>query len=424
MVWTRIARRAGLSVPLSGFCAPGFEPVGEAFGEQLARGEEGGGAVAVTHRGEVVVDLWGGWADRGTALRRPRRWEEDTVAVIFSATKGLVALVLLQLHEAGAFDYDEPVARSWPGFAAAGKAGISIRTLLNHRAGLAAIDVPLAMEDVTRPERWPRVVEALEAQRPLWAPGSAQGYHATSYGLLASELIRRVAPGIDLPAHFRARIAEPLGAEVWLGAPEAVDPRVATLYPPGVGTRVQEMLPAVVSRRGADGHVGRAFITRGSLGRRAFTNPLVPRGDVRIYDSVPVRRAGLAWAGAVANARGLARIYGALANGGEAFGARLVEEASLRPVFDRQSWSDADLVLGKPLGWSQGFLKEETQLFSPHTESFGHAGLGGSLGWADPITGTSFGYVTNTLDWRVRSRRSIELCRALYASPAMQRRGS
>lgn len=421
MVMAQIARRTG-RIPISGFVADGYEPVRDAFVSMLARGEEQGGAVAATRHGEVVVDLWGGYADRGAVAGRPRPWTEDTLIVVFSATKGLAALLLLKLHEQGAFTYDDRVAEHWPGFASNGKADITIRTLLNHRAGLAVVDAPLTMEDVTNPDRWGAVVRAMEAQTPAWAPGSQQGYHATTYGMFVAELIRRVAPELDVATYFREELAAPVAADAWLGAPPSVDERMATLYPPSTSTRVGGMAPSILARDGADGHVGRQFLTKGSLVRRAFLNPVVDKSDVRVYNDVAARRNPLLWASGVANARGLARIYAPLANDGEAFGVRLVKQESLPPVYARQSWSDRDLVLGKPLGWSQGFLKEQGHVFCPHDESFGHAGMGGSLGWADPISRTSIGYVTNTMDWRVRSRRCIELCRALYASPAYHKR--
>jgi CubicO group peptidase (beta-lactamase class C family) len=420
MVWTEVARRAGLDIPSGGFVAPGYEPVRDTFLAHLRSGEDAGACVAVFRDGVPVVDLWGGWADRGGLARPPRPWLRDTLAVIFSATKGLTALLLMQLAERGRFDYDDRVADHWPEFAAAGKGDITIRTLLNHRAGLPGVDAPLSFDDVTDPSRVRQVARVLEAQAPAWAPGTAQAYHATTYGLYARELLRRLEPELDVSRHFRAEIAEPLGAELWLGAPPEVDARIAELYPPAPTTRVRGMAPSIARGAGADGHVGREFLTPGSTVRRAFLNPLVPRGDLRIYNELPARRTPLLWASGVGNARGLARVYAALARGGEAFGARVVKAGSLAAVHARQSWSERDRVLGKPVGWSQGFLKEEAALFCPNPESFGHAGLGGSLGWADPVTGTSFGYVTNTLDWRVRSRRCIALCHALYGAPALR----
>jgi len=405
---------------VEGFVRPGYEPVRDALWAALARGEERGGAVCVTRGGEVVVDLWAGLADR--EARRP--WAKDTIIVFFSATKGLAAMLLLDLAARGRFEYDAPLHRYWPEMLTRAKAGLTVRTLLNHRGGLAGLDTPLSMEDVTTPARYPKVVAAMEGQHPLWAPGTRQGYHATTYGLFVTELIRRVAPELEVSRHFRARFAEPLGAEVWLGAPPEVDARVATLYPPSPRTRVAGMGPAMLRREGAEGHVARTFLTPGSLTRRAFTNPIVEHADLRVYNTIPVRRAALLWASGVGNARGLARVYAPLANDSESFGVRLFDPRDIGPLYARQSWSRRDLVLGKPLGWSQGFLKEEPHVFCPNPESFGHAGLGGALGWADPVARASFGYVTNTLDWRVRSKRCTELCQALYASPAMRERPS
>ena len=397
--------------PCGGACAPGFEPVVERFAAQLRAGEEVGAGLAVYHRGRCVVDLWGGQAD----VARETPWTRDTRIVVFSVTKGLAAMALALLADRGQLDWDAPVATYWPGFAASGKQSITVRTLANHRAGLVRLDERLTMDDCVLPERRDGLVRALERQRPAWEPGTAQGYHAITFGMYVRELFERIA-GEDLGVFLRRELFEPLGADVSLGTPAEIDPRIATLYQPRTSTRLVHVLAAAV--RGVDSNelrIVRAGLRRRSLPRAAFLNPRPGPEGIAEYNSPRVRRAVLAWASATASAAGLARAYVPFAAAGKAFGKTYLQASTLAPVYARQSWSERDLVLHKPVGWSQGFLKEETRLFSPNRESFGHAGMGGALGWCDPVAGLAFGYVMNRMDWRVRSPRAIALCHALYA---------
>lgn len=395
------------SVDIQGTVAPRFERVRAAFIENFHRRGERGASVAVWHDGELVVDLWAGEADRETG----RRWEADTLATVFSSTKGVVALCFLMLADRGAFGYDDPVADYWPAFAAAGKEVITIRTLLNHRAGLAGVDVPITLDAIaSRPDE---VANILARQAPGWPPDTDQGYHAVSYGLYAGELFRRIA-GESLGSFIAREIAGPLGADVYLGLPAELEPRVATNYPATTAERLFNVVPKMLFHRGREGRVYRQ-VALGGDAARAFGNPreLGPRG-IDNFNLRRVRALELPWANAVANARGLCRVYSALANGGSIDGVRLVGAGAIAPLAPRQSWVERDRVLRKPLGWSQGFLKEETGLFSPNVASFGHAGAGGSLGWCDPDARLAIGYVMNKMAHHIRSPRAIALCRAIY----------
>ncbi len=406
---------AGRFEGLHGGVAPGFERVARVFARQLAAGDHIGGGFAVFRRGEPVVDLWGGLAD--VATKRP--WERDTRVVVFSVTKGFAAMALHLLADRGRLDWDAPVAHYWPAFAQNGKASMTVGTLLGHRGGLASLDVQLSLADCCDPARADFVRHALETQRPAWTPGADQGYHATTYGLYASELFRRVA-GEELGPFLARELFAPLGSDVFLGTPPSEDARMATLYPPAAAERVGNMLlSAATARDSAEAGVFRAFLTRGSTVRGAFLNPALPREGVVAYNQPPVTRAELAWAGATGTARGVARAYLPFAGGGTHDGRRYLQESTLRPAYARLGWSERDRVLCKPLGWSNGFLKEERHVFSPNPESFGHAGMGGTLGWADPIEGLAIGYVTNRMDWRIRSKRALELTRALYDCDAL-----
>lgn len=406
--------------PASGHCAEGFEPVGRVFSEQLASGAEVGAAFAVYHRGVKVVDLWGGLAD--VAARRP--WRRDTRIVVFSVTKGLSSMGMHLLADRGVLDWDAPVAEHWPAFGQRGKQDISVRTLLNHRAGLPYLDVPLTLEDCVDPARADKVLHALETQAPAWEPGGQQGYHALTFGLYVSELFSRIA-GEALGPFLQREVFDVLGSDARLGTPASEDGRQATLYMPSAPSRLASLLgQTLVARNSPEARITRAVLSPGSMVRKGFTNPSSgPRG-AGAYNDVQVRRAALAWASATSSADGLARAYLPFSRDGRFEGRQLFSAGSLAPVGRRQSWSDRDLLLEKPLGWSQGFLKEERQTFSPNPQSFGHAGMGGALGWCDPVAELSIGYVMNYMDWRVRSPRAVALCRSLYECEPLLASGS
>lgn len=396
--------------PARGHVAAGFEQVAATFAAQLGRGEETGAGLSVYHRGRHVIDLWGGHADRAAG----RSWQRDTRVVVFSVTKGLSAMAFHVLADRGAFDWDGRVADHWPGFAAAGKGDITIRSLLNHSAGLAYLDQKITMEEVTDPSCADAVLRVLENQAPAWAPGSRQAYHAVTWGLYAGELFRRIAKE-SLGTFLKRELFEPLGSDARLGTPPELEHLQARLYAPSVPRRVASMVStSVLSPGSAEARIAKQVLLPSSVARRVFANPPSGKRGVLVYDDVPVRRAELAWASATSSADGIARAYRPFANGGEVDGRRYFSAASIEPLTRRQAWSWEDAVLNKPVGWSQGFLKEERHMFCPNATSFGHAGMGGALGWCDPTAGVAFGYVMNEMDWRVRSPRALALCHALY----------
>ncbi|MGE0788035.1 MAG: serine hydrolase domain-containing protein [Sandaracinaceae bacterium] len=397
--------------PARGSVADGYQPIADAFAAQLLDGSEVGAALSVYRHGEQVVDLHGGLADVATA----RRWERDTRIVVFSVTKGFAAMALHLLADRGRLEWDAPVATYWPRFAVAGKERMTVRQLVNHVGGLPYLDAPITLAQCTRDTDRELVERAITAQRPAWTPGSAQGYHALTFGLYVRALFEHIAKE-PLGEVLRRELFVPLGSDARLGTPASEDARIATLYPPEVGERVAGMARAVVTQpRGTEANVLRGLLERASISRRAFLSPRPGTGGLSEYNRPPARRAALAWASATASADGVARSYLPFAGRGAHDGRTYLSESTLTPVYERQGWSERDLVLGKPLGWSQGFLKEEAHVFSPTRESFGHAGMGGALGWADPVEGIAFGYVMNKMDWRVRSPRALALCRALYS---------
>lgn len=206
---------------VDGTCDPRFRAVREAFCENFASRAELGAAVTVSVDGTLVVDLWGGIADKVSG----RAWTRDTMVVVFSCTKAATALCAHMLVTRGALDLDAPVAHYWPEFAAAGKEAIPVRLLLNHQAGLAAVDDPLPVGALYD---WDTMAAALAAQAPHWEPGTAHGYHAVTFGWLVGEVVRRIS-GRSLGTFFRDEVAGPLGLDFWIGLPEALAARVAPI---------------------------------------------------------------------------------------------------------------------------------------------------------------------------------------------------
>jgi len=393
--------------PAVGSYAEGFRPVAEQFAAHLSAGEEIGAGFTVYHRGKLVVDLAGGLADVETA----RPWRHDTRLVVFSVTKGLAAMALNSLSDRGQLDWDAPVSQYWPEFGRNGKEHITVRALFQHQAGLAALDARMSMADCV--DDWPRVVRALEEQRPDSPP--VQAYHAITFGMYARVLFERIA-GEPMGRFLEREWFRPLDSDARLGAPPELDSRTATLYPPKNSVRLAKLVFAGLFQSDSrEGRVARGLLERASIGRRAFANPAVgPRG-LLAYNDLPVRRADLPWGSATASARGLARAYLPLSASGELDGRRYLRAETIESLAGRGGWSERDAVLQKPIGWNRGFLKEEPDMFGPHREGFGHAGMGGALGWCDPASGVALGYVMNRMDWRVRSPRALALCRALYA---------
>lgn len=396
-----------------GEVAPRFERVRRAFQEGFHLHGEVGASLCVWHEGRRVVDLWGGVAN--PTGERP--WEANTLTTSFSCTKGLVATCFLRLADQGRFDYDAPLSRYWPELAtpATGpharpeweraRGELTGRLLLNHRAGLVGLRAPLTLDDLEDPI----TLSARLAAEPLaWRPGEAQGYHAITFGLYAGELFRRVA-GESVGGFLKREICSPLKADVHLGLPAELEGRCAPIIPTAPSDVVFGILPSLL-RGTTEGRFFRGVLSGGTTAL-AFGQPaeLGARG-LKNYNTSRVRALELPWANAMASARGLATLYAGLIEG------RVTSKEALRPLSERQSWAERDRVVGKPMGFTQGFLKEGAGVFSPHISSFGHPGAGGALGWCDPEAGLAIGYVMNRMGYHVRSPRALRLCEAIYAS--------
>ena len=349
---------------LHGSVQAGFEPVQDAFAANFERFGEVGAACCVYADGRKVVDLWGG------------SYTDRTLQMVMSSTKGIVAVAAHLLAQDGKLDFDAPVTDYWPKFGAEGKESVLVRWLFSHRAGLPAIDRPLTTEDVLA---WDPVVDALAAQRPLWQPDSGHGYHVGTYGWLAGEVIRRVS-GVSVGRFVADRIAGPLGLDLWIGIPEAEIGRVAPILPPPPpppGTQ-----PDVFTAR---------LLDPSTLMHRAFANPPLPPtmfNDPRFFTAeIPA-------ANGITNARSLAKMYAACL--GEIDGVRLLEPQTLVACTRVQSAGE-DLVLGYETRYATGFQLSFTFRPMAGEGSFGHYGMGGSVGFANPELGIAFGYVMNQM---------------------------
>jgi len=343
--------------------------VRDAFAANFAAGREVGASFAATLDGELVVDLWGGHADAA----RTHAWQRDTIANVFSTTKAMTALCAHMLVERGLLDLDAPVARLWPEFAAHGKAAITPRQLLCHTAGLAAVHQPL---DADAFYDWPRMIAVLADETPWWEPGTANGYHALTYGYLVGELIRR-ADGRMPGVFFRDEVARPLDADFHIGLDATEDHRVAEMVPP---------TPAEAATA--------APTEPDSLSARVLSNP---RLRPEVANTLPWRRAEIPAANGHGNARSVARVMAALACGGVLDGVRLVSEETLARAITEQCYAP-DLVLRFPIRWGLGFmLTSPTLPLGPNPRVFGHGGWGGSLGFADRDARVSWAYVMNKM---------------------------
>jgi len=304
------------AVEIRGTCDAGFQGIKEAFAQNFADYGEVGAAVAVMVDGQMVVDLWAGHAD--AALTRP--WQRDTIANVFSTTKGITAICAHRLAGQGLLDIDAPVAKYWPEFAQAGKGEIPVRYLLSHRAGLPAVRKVLPPRSAYN---WETMTSALAGEEPWWEPGTKHGYHALTYGYLVGEVVHRIS-GQTIGTYFRKEIAEPLGIDFHIGLAAKHDARTA------------EMLPMPLPEPGEDNPIAKALSDPQSMTFKAFANP----PDLMVPGTVNTR----AWRAAeipAANGHGsasaLARVYGALARGGELDGVRLLSRQAIERARVEQS---------------------------------------------------------------------------------------
>ena len=359
---------------LSGTCDPAFTAVRDAFAQNFADGLELGAALSISVGGRNVVDLWGGHLDAA----RTREWDRDAVVCVFSCTKGLVAIATMWAVARGLVDLDAPVARYWPEFGQQGKGDIPVRWLLTHEAGLPAIGSRMPHGSLSD---WDAMTTALAAQEPWWEPGTAHGYHGVTFGHLIGEVLRR-ATGRDCGELIGTELADPLGIELYMPLPEAVDARTADL----------------VVDMSRDGTFFDRWDPKTSLGPRAFGNPPDCNDPAHCMTDT-FRRAVIPSANLHTDARGLDRCYTVLACRGATPELQLAP-AAIVDEFGRCQVRGDDRVMELPTAFALGFEHTIPEWrFGPGPRTYGHNGSGGSLGIVDPDAGVSLGYVMNRLWW-------------------------
>lgn len=378
---------------VAGRCASHFEHVLDVFVENFRARDEIGASTCVTFEGETVLDVWGGIAERATG----RAWAEDTVSLVFSSTKGIMALVANMLIDQGLLDPFQPVAEIWPEFACNGKEGATVRMVLDHTVGVPALREPVKPDGFYD---WGYMCDRVAAEEAFWVPGSMQGYHGVTIGWAAGELIRRVT-GKSVGANIQERLAEPLGLDLWCGLPEEVEPRVAPMIPyvPAEGELPGAMFQAALEDPGS---VPGLFLLNdgGWMSGVTAANAV---GATKV-DERASHAAEIPAANGISNARGLAGAYRPFALGGSADGRKFVGPDTLVGMEDISAATNHNETFLCGARWSLGFMKSMDNRRQPFgsTDSaifgrraFGHAGAGGSIGFADPEAGMSFAYTMN-----------------------------
>jgi CubicO group peptidase (beta-lactamase class C family) len=370
------------------------------FGENFSRFGELGAAVSIWQNGELIFDLHGGFRDR----KREQPWKDDTIALVWSATKGIGSACLLHVLQENKIKIERCVSEFWPEFAGSGKREITLAQLLSHSAGICALDENADVTD------FPGVIRALEKQAPLWPPGSAHGYHARTFGFLIDELTRRIN-GISISKYWRTIFADPLSLDFWIGLPDELNSRCATIYPAKVGT------PAQPNNRPSGSDFYRDVVTPGTLQRKTFTSPY-GLNAVSEMNKPANRRRDFVSFGGIGSASALAKFYGMLANGGEIGGRRFFGNDSIKLMTAMIS-DGLDRVFEIPTAFSAGFMKDSARvrrkIFGPSPPAFGHPGAGGSHAFADPENKIGFAYVMNQMEQFVLpNEKSLRIVDAMY----------
>ncbi len=380
-----------MQVEVHGTVAAGFEKVREVFTDNW-QGIEVGACLSVCLEGEKIIDLWGGSQDQAGT----KKWQEDTLVNVYSTTKGLASIAIARLADQGLLDYEAPIVDYWPEFGAEGKSKLTVGQVLSHLGGVCGISEKLEVADLYD---WAKMTRLLAAQKPLWTLGTEAGYHAVTWGYLPGELFLRIT-GKTMGSYFHDEIAAPINAECYIGLPESELNRCATLIGPNRARLQPEPtdIPPVVP----------------PLYAITMLNPSIrPYKDA---SSDPWRKAEIAAANGQANARGIASVYGIMANGGRMNGIDFISPEGIARGTKLEKEDGVDLVTGGPMRRARGFMLGIDGSYGPNEKAFGHAGAGGSLGFADAEKRLSFGYAMNQMqsdpDATPRSRLLVD---ALYA---------
>ena len=370
-----------------GTCKKGYERVAEAFAQNFAERGEVGASVCLNVGGETVVDLWGGVAHAKTNTP----WNRDTVSIVFSCTKGATALCAHMLASRGKLDLDAPVVEVWPEFGQHGKERVTARMMLDHSAGVPAVREKVKDDG---PYDWTYMTERLAAEEPFWVPGTRNGYHGFTFGWTVGELVRRIS-GKSLGTYFQEEVARPRGLDFWIGTPEEIEPRIAPIIPFPVKAE-DAKTPFLIDLMTDKTSIPYLFFMNNGAWRTGGAN------------SRAGHAAEIGAANGITNARGLAGMYAPLAQGGGA----LVDPRTLSRMGEVSMATHDDATLRIPTRFALGFMKSMdnrkrsigAKIFGEDCDSvilssaaFGHVGAGGSLGFADPAAGFSFGYTMNQM---------------------------
>ena len=368
---------------VKGRCDENFMPLLDEFVRNFDERNELGASLCINVAGETVVDLWGGVI---ASKKKPKPWEEDTISVVFSCTKAATALCAHMLIDQGKLDLHAPVAEYWPEFACHGKEQATVAMLLNHSVGLPALREPVAKGGFCD---WDYMVDRLAGEEPFWKPGTRNGYHMTTFGWTVGELVRRVS-GFSLGTFFRKNVAEPLNLDFWIGLPDSEFDRVSRImrWKPEKGQKPAPFTHALLH-------------APGSLQFRALLNT----GGFKT-DSPESYRSEYGAGGGIGNGRSLAGMYTPLANGGEHNGVTLLSSDHIQLMSAASVATEEDATLLMPSRFGLGFMLSmdnrhresgsmETCILGQH--AFGHAGAGGSIGFADTQANLAFGYSMNSM---------------------------
>jgi CubicO group peptidase (beta-lactamase class C family) len=368
-----------MNLPIKGFVADGFERLQERFASIIAQTPDAGSAVSIWHKGQQVVNLWGGVANRTSKIP----WDENTKTVVFSSTKGLMSLAIAQLYQNGKVNYEDLVVDYWPSYKGAGKEGTTLRDLVAHRAGVPFFEADVQENQVID---WDYMISKIEQEAAMWEPGSAYAYHAITHGWITGEIIRRVT-GLSPGKYLARHISEPLGADTWLGLPAELESKVAVSYPHDDLTRFFADL------KKKNTHAGNFLIRSLTLGN-AFSMNLV--GDKKGFNAPEVHQSEIPGAGGISTAEGISKIWSSVVH--ETDGVRLLNDVTVEFVTRVQSEGKPFTDLEPPYGaFGMGFQLDSPARRYLTASSFGHDGAGGQCAFADPVHKIGFAFITNEL---------------------------
>jgi CubicO group peptidase (beta-lactamase class C family) len=372
------------------------------FQENFEKFGELGAAVSVWQNGKPIIDLCGGFRD----AHRENPWTSDTLVLVWSATKGIGSVCVLHALQQRNIDLDRTVAEFWPEFAQAGKEKVTLAQLLSHQAGLCALDRRVDVLD------YDGVIQALEAQEPLWQPGTAHGYHARTFGFLLDKLVRQIA-GKMLSDYWQENFARPLNLDFWIGLPEKENSRVATMY----AARTPKAFGADPKNRQSGSDFYADLVTPGTLARKTFTSPYGLHVISKMNEPA-IRAQPIVSFGGIGSASALAKFYSMLANGGKFDGQTFFSEKTIGWMTTMLA-DGVDRVFQIPTAFCAGFMKDSElaakKTFGPSRTSFGHPGAGGSHAFCDPENRIAFAYVMNQMEQSLLpNEKSLRLVDAVY----------